>query len=256
MRSGTYTFFMASVLLLSLASCSINSNIMFKSPKGEHAVSDSIPMHPATEYRISADDKLTFSLSTNEGTKLLEAMSGVDQGGAGQAGGTEYLVRNNGKVELPVLGEVKAEGLTIAEFEDSLEHLYAKEYRDPFVQVRITNQRVIVFPGNGGDAKVIPLTNSNTTLMEAIAMAGGITERGRANSIKLMRRENGVRKIYTVDLSTVEGLKYVDMIVQANDYIYIEPNPELTKGVVKEIAPVLSIITSSIVLITIITNLK
>jgi polysaccharide export outer membrane protein len=235
--------------------CGINNNIMFKSPKGEFANSDSIPMYPSSDYRISVDDKLTFSLATNNGTKIIESMSGISQGVSGN-NSMEYIVRKSGKVELPMLGEVNVDGLSISQCEDTLQKLFSQEYQEPFVQVRITNQRVIVFPGNGSDAKVIPLTNSNTTIMEAIAQAGGITERGKSNTIKLMRKENGERKIYQLDLSTIEGLKYVDMVVQANDYIYIEPNAELAKELVKEAAPVLSILSSVILIFTVITNFK
>lgn len=235
--------------------CGINSNIMFKSPKGEHANVDSIPMTPLADYQISVDDKLTFSLSTNNGTKIIEAMSGIKSEGNSSGGSSEYVVRKSGKVELPILGEVIVVGLTIPQCEDTLQKLFSKEYQDPFVQVRITNQRVIVFPGNGSDAKVIPLTNSNTTLMEAIAAAGGITERGKSKTIKLMRKENGSRKVYLIDLSTIEGLKFVDMVVQANDYIYVEPNPELAKEVVKEIAPIVSILSSAFVIFTIFSKL-
>ena len=234
--------------------CGINNNIMFKAPKGEHAHSDSIPMTPMADYQISVDDKLTFSLSTNNGTKIIEALSGIGAG-LGGSNSSEYIVRKTGKVELPILGEVPVSGLTIPQFEDTLQKLFSKEYQEPFVQVKITNQRVIVFPGNGSDAKVISLTNTNTTLMEAIAAAGGITERGKANTIKLMRKENGIRKIYNIDLSTLDGLKYVDMVVQANDYIYIEPNPELAREVVKEIAPIVSILSSAILIFSIFSKL-
>ena len=235
--------------------CGINSNIMFKSPKGEHANADTIPMTPLADYQISVDDKLTFSLSTNNGTKIIESMSGIKSEGNSSGNSSAYIVRNTGLVELPILGEVLVAGLTISQCEDTLQKLFSKEYQEPFVQVEITNQRVIVFPGNGSDAKVIPLTNSNTTLMEAIAAAGGITERGKANTIKLMRKEKGVRKIYIIDLSTVDGLKFVDMVVQANDYIYIEPNAELAKEVVKEIAPIISIFSSALVIFTVFTKL-
>jgi polysaccharide export outer membrane protein len=238
-------------MVLLIQSCGVNSNIMFKSPKGEHAHSDSIPMQPIQDYQISVDDKLAFTLATNNGTKIIESMSGINQQGGGTGSATDYVVRRSGKVELPILGEVMVAGLTVAQCEDTLQRLFSKEYQDPFVQVRVTNQRVIVFPGNGSDAKVIPLLNSNTTLMEAIAQAGGITERGKANTIKLMRKENGIRKIYTFDLSTVEGLKHVDMIVQANDYIYIEPTAELAQGVVREVAPVISILSSALVIFTV-----
>jgi polysaccharide export outer membrane protein len=90
--------------------------------------------------------------------------------------------------------------------------------------------------------------------MEAIAQAGGITERGKANSVNLIRRENGERKIYKIDLSTVEGLKYVDMVVQANDYIYIEPNADIAKETIKEVAPILSILSSALIIFTAITK--
>ena len=44
------------------------------------------------------------------------------------------------------------------------------------------------------------------------------------------------------------------MIVQGNDYIYIEPNADIAKGVVREIAPVLSILSSALVIFTFLTN--
>ena len=241
-------------LMFSLAHCGINSNLMFKVPKGESASADSIPLAPKEDYRISVDDKISFTLSTNNGKKIVEGISGVGDAKGGIASGQEYLVRKTGSAELPVIGEILVEGLTIAQCEDSLEKRFAEQYQEPFVQVKVTNQRVIVFPGNGSDAKVVPLLNNNTTLMEAIAQAGGITERGKARSIKLMRREGDERKVYTIDLSTIEGLKYADIIVQGNDYIYIEPNAELTKGVLKEVAPIISIFSSALVIFTVFSN--
>lgn len=252
--TSMYKYFLVLLTIWLFQSCGVNSNIMFKTPKGETAQTDSIPMTPNEDYKISMDDKLRFSLSTNNGTKIIESMSGIREGAAESGGTSEYIVRRGGSVELPIVGTVKVEGLTVAQCEDTLQKLFSKEYQEPFVQVQITNQRVIVFPGNGADAKVIPLVNANTTLMEAIAQAGGITERGKANSVNLIRRENGERKIYKIDLSTVEGLKYVDMVVQANDYIYVVPKAELAKETVKEIAPIISILSSAIIIFTLITK--
>lgn len=243
-------------MVVFMTGCAINSNIMFKEAKGEEMVlTDSIPLNPKEDYRISVDDKISFTLATNDGKRIVESMSGVGEINRGQGNLQEYLVRKSGFVELPIVGEVKVAGLSIAQCEDTLESYFSKEYQEPFVQVKITNQRVIVFPGNGADAKVVPLMNNNTTLMEAIAQAGGITERGKARSVKVMRREGDVRKVYKIDLSTIEGLPYADMIVQGNDYIYVEPNPELTKGVVKEVAPVLSIFSSALIIFTVFKNL-
>lgn len=238
-----------------LQSCGVNSNLMFKEAKGEVKY-DSIPLTPIEDYRISADDKIKFTLSTNNGTEIIERQTGVSDTRIAQGEDLEYIVRRNGFVELPVIGPVHIEGLSIEQCEDTLTAKYGIEYKEPFVQVEVTNQRVIVFPGNGADAKVVPLTNSNTTLMEALAQAGGITDRGKANTIKLMRRVDGQREVYGIDLSTMEGLKYVDMIVQANDYIYVEPTPELGKEIAEDVVPVVSLISSAIFIISAINILK
>ncbi len=89
--------------------------------------------------------------------------------------------------------------------------------------------------------------------MEVLAEVGGIAGRGKANTVKLMRKVNGVRKVYILDMSVIEGLKYADMIVQANDYIYIEPVPELGREILKDVTPIVSLITSAAVIIAIFT---
>lgn len=256
--SFKYLFF-ALTLSAFVSSCGINSNIMFKVAKGDEVHHDSIPMNPTEDYLISVDDKIKFQLYTNDGEVLLLNNADVAQknvtGGNGSS--VEYTVKKDGTIEIPKIGKTKIQGLSVSQCEDLLEELYGVEYLKPFVQVQITNQRVVVFPGNGSDAKVILLENNNTTLMEALAQAGGITERGKAKKVKLMRRgEDGIRNVYVLDLSTIEGLKYVDMIVQANDYIYVEPNPQITREVLKDALPIVSIISSAVVLFTVINNMK
>lgn len=231
---------------------------MFKTPKGVDYKYDSIPMRPAEEYKISKDDKIAFTISNNLGHKIIDNQTGV--GGVNTTAMNtkemEYIVKSDGFAELPVIGNVHVEGLTITECEDTLAKKYAKEHQNPFVQVRITNQRVIVFPGDGSDARVIPLVNSNTTLMEAIAQAGGITERGKANTIKLMRKVKGKREIYLIDLSQIEGLQYTDMIVQSNDYIYVEPNPRLAREALAQISPFVTVLSSMVIVLTVLTRIN
>ena len=65
--------------LLLLTNCGVNSNIMFKQAKGDAVESDSIPMIPQYEYKISVDDKLSFSLATNDGASIIEQMSNISQ---------------------------------------------------------------------------------------------------------------------------------------------------------------------------------
>jgi polysaccharide export outer membrane protein len=271
--SKYYKYFSILALLYIFTSCGINSSLMLKVPKESEPKpdslktvqekyyklydKDSIPLLPREDYKLSIDDKFTFNLSTNDGKNILEGLTGVVTENSGTSDGKiEYLIRTDGKVVLPLVGEVKLINLTIKQAEDTLKKLFSKHYLDPFLQLNITNQRVIVFPGDGGEAMVINLKNNNTTLMEIIAEAGGIATRGKAKSIKLIRYVNGNRVIYPIDLSSINGLIYADMYMQANDYVYVEPNPNLASEVLKQAAPVVGIVSSVLVIFRVINYLK
>lgn len=241
-------------------SCGVNSHIMFQGEDDE-VIKDDIPLSPSEAYRISPDDKIKFTMYAENGKRIVEVMSGVGMEGGGnarigQGGDIEYLVRSDGTVDLPIIGEVEVSGLSVVESQEKIASMFQEKYKEPFVQVEVTNRRVIVFPGTGGDAKVVPLKNNNTTLMEAIASAGGVTERGKASQIKVIRKSSEGRKVYLVDLSTLSGLKYADMIVQSNDYIYVEPTKQLSREVLKEVTPIISLISSAIVVVSVILSLN
>ena len=67
----------------------------------------------------------------------------------------------------------------------------------------------------------------NTTVIEVLARAGGIRARGRSKRIKLIRQDGEENLVFMMDLSTVEGLEAARTVVQANDIIYVESNPQI-----------------------------
>jgi polysaccharide export outer membrane protein len=245
-------------LWLTLFSCGINSNVMFKAPKDTTFEKDSLLFAAPTEYILSDDDKLTFSLSTNNGEMILQAFAFGNQlaNNNMNAAAYEYRVRIGGLIEVPIIGNVKVSGLTVQQCEDTLEVRYAAYYQKPFVQVRVTSQKVIVFPGTGSDAKVIPLTNVRTSLVDVLAQAGGIPDRGKAGSVKIIRKYGNERKVFVLDLSNMEGLKYADLMVQANDYIYVEPQPYLLREVLQDATPVISLLSTMLSVFAIINVFK
>jgi polysaccharide export outer membrane protein len=140
-------------------------------------VYDSIPETPVAEYRVSINDVIQFRLYANDGFKIIDLASGTSAGTTNASANAvsrgsfiSYLVQENGAVRLPIIDEVVILGLTKEEAESVLEEAYSAYYKQPYVQLEITNKRVIIFTGNGGNASVIPLTNTNTTLMEAVAL--------------------------------------------------------------------------------------
>jgi len=247
-------------ILIAIQSCGINSNLMLKTPKDY--VFDKLDVDSANtaknEYIIQVDDIIKFKFYTNNGQKVLDIVTNPSSGvqNSGLSNSMSYTIMSDSLVKLPSIGEHNVVGMSIRESELYIENEFKGLYVDPFVQVSVTNKRVIVFPGSGGNSKVVYLKNNNTTLLEVLALAGGITERGRAAKIKLMRDSAGDKKVYLIDLSTIEGLQYTDLVVQNGDYIYIEPVPELGKEILKEIAPIVSIISSAVLIISVITLFK
>ncbi len=253
MKKFVIIFILAQVLL---SSCKVlNPSIMFRSKKDYpfQQYSDTA----LASYRISPFDRITFRLYANDGFKIIDMVS---QGGgnSGQMGSMfSYWIEEDGKVKLPLLGRVEIAGKTIREAELFLEEKYEEFYNNPFVQINVTNRRVMVFPGSDGKGTVITLQNNNTTLIEAIAMAGGIDNIGKAHRIKLIRNINSDSpQVYLIDLSTMEGLKYAKIPLQNNDVVYVEPMYRPVSALVNQITPVITLLSSVVTIYGLITLLS
>ena len=239
-------------LSLFFTSCGwLNPSIMLKTNK-DYKYSQNPDSSKALDYKISSNDILEFSMYSNDGFKLVDltSLNSANMGYRFESN-IQYLVESDGNAKLPVLGRIKLSGYTIREAESLLEEKYASFYVRPYVIMSVSNKRVIVFPGSAGDAKVIPLINNNTTLIEALALAGGIADDGKAKMVKLIRQSpDNKHDVFLIDLSKIEGIKQGTMVLQANDIIYVEPRRKYASRLTQEIAPIVSIFTSVFVLFT------
>lgn len=236
------------VLIMGVWGCkNINSSIMFKTPE-EYKFSEFKPGSDSIQYKIAPNDLLSFQLFSNDGFKLLD-ITAITAGGAVNQGILQYSVEQNGEVKFPVLGRVKLAGLTVREAELFLEQKFSLFYQKPFVIVKVVNKRVFIFPGAASAARVVNLVNENTTLIEAITLSGGLAVTAKAWRVKLIRGSLKNPEVYLIDLSTLDGVKKADMFVQANDIIYVEQIPNIAQGILAQVAPYLTIL-STISLIT------
>ncbi|HXB11684.1 MAG TPA: polysaccharide biosynthesis/export family protein [Bacteroidia bacterium] len=211
------------------------------------------------EYKISANDFINFRLFSNDGFRLIDFSNVSDNGTSTLQyanSGIDYLVDVDGTVNLPVLGKTILTGLTIREAKDLLEKKYSQYYIKPYILLKVTNRRVIVFPGDPGTAKIIPLVNNNTTLIEAIALAGGITEDGKARKVKLIRGNPDKPQVYLIDLSTIYGIKAGGMVLQANDIIYITPQRRISEKLLERITPAISLFSSFLLILVFVQTYK
>ena len=167
----------------------------------------------ASDYRIGAQDLLNISVF------------GVEELNK------DVRVNSNGQVSLPLVGTVMAGGRTIPELESDLAKKYAAGYlQNPQVTVFVkefTSQRITL---EGAVAKpgIYPLTG-RTTLLQAIALGGGVDDRtADLGGIVLMRQVGGKRQAAVFDLRQVRRGVTEDPQVYGDDIIVVEQSGSKT----------------------------
>lgn len=173
------------------------------------------------EYIIQNGDQFTIRVYSRDGFRLIDIMTGGGNQYIGTGGSGGYLVDNEGFAKLPIIGEFYVKGYTESELERIFEEKYSNLFVDPYVVVTVTNRRAFVFKGS--TASVVGLNEEPTNLFEVIAKSGGIAGDLKSYNIKIIRGDLKNPQISVVDLSSIEGLRNADLIIQSNDIIYIEP---------------------------------
>lgn len=133
------------------------------------------------------------------------------------------LVRPDGMISIPLLGDVKAVGKTPAELADEVTVKLKKYIQDPNVTVvvsQINSKKVLLI---GEVAKIGPIEMTpGMTLLEAIATAGGLTQYANSKKIYILRSENGKqRKIPVQYKQALKGDISFNLTLKAGDTIVV-----------------------------------
>jgi polysaccharide export outer membrane protein len=121
---------------------------------------------------------------------------------------TETTVRPDGKITLPLINEVQAAGLTPEQLRDYLQEAAKKYLEDPNVSVvvKAINSRKVFITGQVSKPGAYPLSGP-TTVMQLIAMAGGLNEYADTKHILIMRNEGGKPVAYPFNYKDVLNRK-------------------------------------------------
>lgn len=243
-RNWKLFVFIGTAIAIIFSSCNtLNKNRMLKTPKD--FVYQPFPDSSVYEqYKIAPDDILQLRIYSNDGFKAVNfSNNGNNNLNNTNNNGNYYRVNSLGNVKIPVIGDVAVQGLNVIEAEKLFEDRLSKYFNNPFVIIEITNKRVFVFKG-GSTASVVNIQNENTTLFEVLAMTGGIDQNGNASKIKLIRGDLKNPTIHIVDLSTIEGMKNADLVMQANDIIYIDPFYNYAQMITSDLSTLLSLVST------------
>ena len=181
------------------------------------------------ENLIQKNDQLWITVGGSNPLDLVALNSAIGTGsGPGGisaqigSGAIGFLVEADGNVKIPYVGKVKAEGLTRTQLEDTLKTLYRDYTKNPVVNVRFLNYKFSVL-GEVRNKGSFTMTNERTTILEAISMAGDLTELSKRDNILVIRETNGERTYARVNLLSKNLFKSPYYYLKTNDVVYVEP---------------------------------
>lgn len=215
------------IIVIAFASCRQNKELVYLKNKDEDKNTYISPTN-LEEYKIQISDILyirIFSLNKdlvdlfNSSSSENRSTVRYDQASMYFEG---YMVNDSGYIAMPVLGEVKVDGMNIKQVEEAVE-LRALEYiKDVSVVVKLANFKITIL----GELKrpgMYFMYQRQTSILDAIANAGDLTDYGNRKNILLIRPDETGSKTYRLNLSDDSLLSSEFYFLKPNDIIYVEP---------------------------------
>jgi len=176
-------------------------------------------------YKIRVADLLAvrnvqnpeFGSMASVGTSSYSSVSGVSQNVL------SYPVEPDGMVNLPAIGRVEVLGLTRREAGIKIQDIYKQKLlKDPIIELTVVNLKVTLL-GEFGKQGNFLLEKDNTSLIDIIGEAGGITKTADPKSLKIIRGDRAHPEIIYVNLTDINSLASKKLILQNNDLVILLP---------------------------------
>lgn len=213
-------------LLLGASSCASRKDVAYVQTTEQIMTVASQGLQDA---QIRPKDLLTITIESSN-PEAVAAFNGIywnpqqQYASYGQDART-FLVDNEGRVELPVVGMTSLGGLTMREAEARIKSVLAKYITDiSAVNVKIRNYKYSVI-GAVNRPGTYTSENTKVSIFEALANAGDMSIQGLRDEVKLMRENpDGQRQIISLNLKDPNILASPYYYLQQGDVVYVQPN--------------------------------
>jgi polysaccharide export outer membrane protein len=205
--------------LLTLAACAMlvtpgpvgagdtQSAVAVCGPTNGQPTLDTAATDPSAEYVIGAQDKLSIHVFEVKELSL-----------------DEVTVDATGQVELPLIGRMSAAGKTPLELQTEIAQRLGDRYlQSPQVSVLVldaASQKVTV-EGEVRTPGVFSM-KGRTTLMQAIAMAGGPGDNADLHKVAVIRDDHGIRRAAVCDYESIRRGRQLDPELRGDDIIVVD----------------------------------
>ena len=219
------------ILLLTMFSCKPKENMVYMEKEKNIAESK---INQAVFYgaHIQSGDVLDIKVTAFDENAVrpfnLYSMNnstspGQMNGQTAQLAPQGYLVDNEGFIYFPVLGKLYIKGMTLAQLRADLEKRLLTYLAEPLVSIKQLNFNITVL---GEVKKPGQYTNPSDkiTVLQALGLAGDMTDYGNRTNVKLIREEEGISKTYVIDFTDKNITSSPYYYMQQNDVLYVEPD--------------------------------
>lgn len=228
--------FLLLVLTVLMASCVTSRKVNLLQEPGKHGVPTYTDTLTYEDYQIRIGDRLyvyVYSIDERVSSMFNASGNGVNSSqirqGAGANGSYDlytYLVKDNGMIDYPLVGEVPVRGKTTREVKEWLEQSlmeYVQEHTDYkmlSVEVNIVRGSFSVISDHGSGMFSMP--REKVTIFEALAMAGDIGDFGDRSKVRIVREIEGETKVKVFDVRSEDIINSEFYYIEPNDVIYIQ----------------------------------
>lgn len=218
--------FVALIGVMLLTACGSSKDIAYLQSAEQRMQTESLALQDA---RIKPKDIITVIIQSSN-PKAVAAFNGIywsptTETSAAYQQAKQFIVDNEGKVDLPVVGLISLGDMTLREAEAKVKATLDSYIKDlSSVNIKIINFRFSVL-GEVKNPGSFIAENTKVSIFEALARAGDATVYGKVREVKLLREESdGSKHIETLDLTDPKILSSPYYYLQQGDVIYVIPN--------------------------------
>ncbi|WP_029282926.1 polysaccharide biosynthesis/export family protein [Pedobacter sp. R20-19] len=231
-----FNFLFLSIIIVSLASCGVRKErTLFNAPSD--IVTDTIKQVYVVNdqgisdayYKIKVNDQLAirnvqnFEFGATTGSSANTGANNNQNAQGGIQNVLSYPVDLDGKVNLPAIGKIEVAGLSRREAAIKIQDIYkTKLLKEPIIELSVVNLKVTLL-GEFGKQGNFLLERDNTTLIDIIGEAGGISKSADPKTLKIIRGDRANPELIYVNLNDINSLASKKLILQNHDIIVLQP---------------------------------
>lgn len=230
-------------LIILFTGCSVKEYRLFQN-EDTSLINESQDINIKYSSKIMVDDILWIDIFNMNQQSNVSASATLLNGHAGVGRGNEFVVSTEGTIYLPLLHEVKVEGLTVSQLNKKLMNNYRKYLKQPYIKVRVKNHKIFVL-GEVATRGVLNIEGNSISVIEALSKSGGFTDYALRDRLRIISSENGKHKIRTLDLTKLSTLNIKNLMLKPNTIVYVEPKSTKAFNVnLQDYLPIIQAISS------------